>query len=234
MTGRSGFTVLEATIALALFSGIGYVLVDIMTTENKNAAAMMDDLTVNSEARAILSQVSRDIRSASEVWLEANQINPPANTIGIDERLSHLTLRYAAPVLENGELKRFQVDYRLVGKTQGSPPGLPNERAQKFAFAGQGEKWVYPVIRETSVLERDAPPKVRSVTVIGHVRELAFYRNQPALGVEVASVPTVQLKLTMSTFKPGPGGVVAEAYREEFSLLLTARALVPAMTGRLP
>lgn len=225
---------LEVTIALALFSVIGYVLVDVLTSENKNAAALMDDLTVNSEARAILQLVSRDVRSATEVVLEPTQINPPPNTIGIDERLGRLTLRYAAPVAEGAELKRYQVEYRLVGKNQKPPASLPQARAEKHNFLGQGEKWVYPLLRETAVLERGAPPRVRDLTLVGRVRELSFYRVQPALGVEAAALPTVLLKLTMSTFKAGPGGALVEAYREEFMTGLTARALVPSLVGRQP
>lgn len=234
MKRRAAFTVLEVTIALALFSVIGYVLVDVLTTENKDAAALMDDLSVNSEARAILFQVSRDVRSATEVVLEPAQINPPANSIGIDERLGRLTLRYAAPVAEGGELKRFQVEYRLVGKNQKPPPSLPKAVAQKHNFLGQGEKWLYPLLRGTSVLELGAPPRVRDLVLVGWVRELSFYRTQPALGVEVAALPTVYLKLTMSAFKPGPGGALVEAYREEFATGLTARALVPSVVGRQP
>lgn len=215
---------LEATIALALFAGIGYVLFDVISTENKNAQALMDDLQVNSEARQVLSLLSRDVRCASEVVLDATQVNPPANTVGIDERLSRLVLRYQAPVVEGAGLKRWQVEYRLVGKTQGPPPGLPSERAQKHSFLGQGEKWVYPLVREVS-----EGGKVRELKVIAHVRELSFYRTQAALGLEVAALSTVQVKLVMSAFKP-----TGEAYREEFSTALTARALVPSLVGRLP
>lgn len=234
MRRRHAFTILEATIAVALFGAIGYVLVDVMTTENKNAAALMDDLAVNGEARAVLQQIARDVRSASEVLLDPTQINPPPNTIGIDERLSRITLRYAAPVVQDGSLRRFQVEYRLVGKTQSPPASLPAERARKYNFLGQGEKWVYPLLRETALLEPGAPPRVKATTVVGHVRELSFYRTQPAVGLEIAALPTVYLKLTMSAFKPGPGGAIAEAYREEFSTALTARALVPSLVGRAP
>lgn len=231
---RAGFTILEATIALALFSGIGYVLVDVLSTENKNAQALVEDLQVDADAQKIFSQISRDVRSATEIVLDpATQVNPPANTVGIDERLSRLVLRYAAPVVEAQALRRWQVEYRLVGKTQGPPPGLPNERASKYTFLGQGEKWVYPLVREVSTLEAGVP-KSRELKVIGHVRELSFYRTQPALGLEVAASPVVQVKLTMAAFKPGPGGAMVEAYREELATALTARALVPSLVGRLP
>ena len=236
MTRRGAFTVIEITLAVSLFSVIAFVLMDTMTTENRNAAALMDDLTVNNEARAILSQVSRDLRSANEVVLEAPQVNPPANTVGIDERLGKITLRYVAPTVEPGsaDLKRFQIQYRLVGKNQPAPPSLPQAVAKKYLFAGQGEKWVYPLLRETDTLDRgSSTPKMRDLTLIGWVRELAFYQAQPP-GVETANLPMIAVRLVMSAFKTnGPTGPQVESYREEFSTEITARAIVPSVTGRL-
>ena len=233
---RAAFTVVEITITVALFAVIASVLMDVMTSENKSAAALIDDLTVNNEARAILAQVAKDVRSATEVVLDPPQINPPANTIGIDERLGKLTLRYAAPSVDpNGNLKRFQIEYRLVGKTQSPPPSIPKAKAQKYNFLGQGEKWVFPLLRETAVFETGNPvPRPRDLALVGWVRELAFYQAQPSTGIETVSLPTVYLKLVMSAFKPGPAGTIVESYREEFSTGVTARSIVPSISGRLP
>lgn len=235
---RRGFTVIEVVITIALFSVISMTLMELLTAENRTTAALMDDLTVNNEARAILQNVSRDIRSATEVVLDATQINPPANTIGIDERLGKLTLRYASPVVEPGtsDLRRFQVDYKLVGKSQQPPQTLPQAKARRYTFLGQGEKWVFPLLREVSVLERGTP-RSKELKLIGWVRELSFYQNQPAppagQQVETMALPTVYLKLTMSAFKPGPAGQLVEAYREEFATGVTVRSIVPSITGRL-
>lgn len=232
---RSAFTVIEVVIAILLFSVISMTLMDVLTSENRNTAALMDDLTVNNEARAILQAVSRDIRSATEVVLDPNQVNPPANTIGIDERLGKLLLRFTSPAVESGtaDLRRFQVEYRLVGKNQPAPASLPQAKAKRHAFLGQGEKWVYPLLREVQVVERGAL-RPKDLRLVGWVRELSFYQSQPtAPGVETVALPTVYLRLTMSAFKPGPAGGLVEAYREQFSTGVTVRSVVASIAGRL-
>jgi prepilin-type N-terminal cleavage/methylation domain-containing protein len=240
---RRGFTVIEVVIVVALFSVISITLMELLTAENRTTAALMDDLTVNNEARSILQHVSRDIRSATEVVLEQNQINPPENEIGLDESRGKLLLRYASPVVEPGtaDLWRFQVEYKLVGKNQPPPATVPQAKAKSYTFLGQsGTKWVFPLLREVSVFQQGTP-RVKETKLIGWVRELDFYQRQPprqqqqGMQVQTVSLPTVYLKLVMSAFKPGPAGAagLVEAYREEFRTGVTVRSIVPSITGRL-
>jgi hypothetical protein len=231
--------VVEVIIALVVFAILGIVLMDILSSETRNTNAMMDDLTLNKEARAILQVLSRDVRSATSIGqLDPSQVNPNPALVGVDERLARLTLLYQAPASDGatGDLKRFQIEYRVVGRGQTPPSSLPAARPRTYRLAGGSDVAVFPVLREMATFAgTSTAPQVQDVQVVGWVRGLSFYQVVPTQpGLYGISQPTVLVKLTMSAFKQGPAGnLYLEAYREDLSTGLTARGIVPGIAGQL-
>ena len=238
---RSAFTVVEVVIALVIMSILGIVLMDLLTSESRNTSQLMDDLTLNKEARTILQVISRDIRSASSIGkLDPSQINPNFALVGLDERLAKLTLFYQAPAVDGGssDLKRYQIEYRVVGRGQSPPASLPIAKPRPYRLQGGSEAMLFPVLRELASLSGTGPnptKQVQDVQLVGWVRALSFYQVLPTNpGIYGVSQPTVFVKLTMSAFRQSPASAgYLEAYREDLSTGLTARGIVPAVVGQL-
>lgn len=232
---RGAFTIVEAVIVLALTSIVSMIVMEVLTSENRTTAQLIDDLTINKEARLILQCISRDVRSAHAITLPAaGQINPDPGRVGLDETLGEMTLAFQTAA-SDGELKLRQswIRYRLVGRGQAAPPAAPRAVARSMPFGSGGEKWLFPVLRELWTTDPRTAAAPRQIQLLGWVRGLSFYQYRPQGWM--VSQPTVCLSLTMSAFKANPRGAgFLETYQEELSTGLTARNMAPSKVDAPP
>lgn len=239
MAGRGGsrraFTLPEVMIAAALLAIILMIVIEMLTSESRNTAQLIDDLAVNQQARQILQTVSRDVRDSHAIKLpEPGQVNPEPERVGLDETLGEMTLAFQT-TSGDGELKlkRSWIRYRLVKKGEPAPPSIPRATPKLMPFGSGGEKWLFPVIRELWAEDPQTASAPHQVQLLGWVRSLSFYQYLPEAWM--VSQPTVCVKLTMSAFKPNAGGAgFLETYREELSTGLTARNVLPAVVEAPP
>ncbi|MBI4862279.1 MAG: hypothetical protein HY815_18780, partial [Candidatus Riflebacteria bacterium] len=152
---------------------------------------------------------------------------------GIDERLAKIRLRYQAPAVDasGGSLKQYEVEYRVIGKTQPPPTNLPAAKPRCVMTHAGREVCLLPVVREVFTVS-GGTAQSKEIRLLGFVTSLSFYQIGPDRSqVGAVSLPTVYVKLSMSAVKSLTGGYM-EAYREELSTGLTARGKVLSVVAR--
>lgn len=240
MNRRNGFTIVEILIAATLLSTVAILVSEMLVSETRQAATIMEDLSINKEMRHFFQLFSRDVRSASEILLKPEQLIPESDAVGlalvrepVDLTRCRLTLMRNAPAATT---RKLRVDYWLVSES-GPPAGMPVKSAavrgakvQTYNHAGT-QKRLYPLVRTESTIDEAGVAHLEDDLRIGMVRGLAFYQIAPAAsGAGPKPVlATVRATLLLSAFRPAAGSGHIEVYRERFETGFTARSIVSSI-----
>lgn len=240
ITRRSAFTVVEILIASALLSTVAILVSEMLVSETKQTATIMEDLSINKETRHFFQLFSRDVRSATEILLKPEQLIPESDAAGlalvqepVDLTRCRLTLMRGAPAATT---RKVRIDYWLVSES-GPPVGMPvktaavrDAKVQTFNCGGTNKK-LYPLVRTESTIDETGTAHLDDDLLIGNVRGLAFYQIAPAVtGTGPKPVlATVRATLMLSAFRPATGAGHVEVYREKFQTGFTARSIVSSV-----
>lgn len=242
---RGGFSLVEIAVASVLLSTLAILVSDVLVTETRQTATVMEDLSINKETRHFFQLFSRDVRSASEILLKPEQQISANDAIGlalvqepVDLTRCRLTLMRRLPV---GTTRKQRIDYWLVGES-GPPAGMPAKsagvRAAKVETYNHGgiAKRLYPLVRTESTVDERGVAHLDDDLLIGKVRGLAFYQIAPPPAGGLRPVlATVRATLLLSAFRPAAGAGHVEVYREKFQTGFTARSIVSAVyDGTVP
>lgn len=235
-----GFTLLEILIASVLLSVAAILVSEVLVSETRQAATIMEDLSVNKESRHFFQLFSRDVRSATEILVKPEQVIAESDAAGlalvqepVDLTRCRLTLMSAVPA---GLARKRRVDYWLVSES-GAPAGMPiknkavrDARVSTFNEAGVAKR-LYPLVRTVSTVDESGVSHLDDDLLIGTVRGLAFYQIAPPSGSGPKPVvATVRATLMLSAFKPAPvGSGHVEVYRQKFQAGFTARSIVSSI-----
>jgi prepilin-type N-terminal cleavage/methylation domain-containing protein len=237
---RRGMSILEVVVASAILSVVSLMIGDMVLSETKQTAELMEDLGVNKETRYFFQLISSDVRSAAEILVKPEQMVGENDTgklalvqEPIDLSRCRLTLYRKLPA---GTTRKERIDYWLVDES-GPPSGMAcrspavrNAKVKTYTQAGTA-KQLYPLVRTVSMVDESGVAHLTDDLLIGMVRGLAFYQLVPPAapsGVKPV-LPTVYATLLMAAFRPSPGSGYLEVYREKFTAGFTARAIVSSI-----
>jgi type II secretory pathway component PulJ len=237
---RHAFTMVEILIASVLLSAAAILVSEMLVSETKQAATLVEDLAVNKEMRHFFQLFSRDVRSASEIVLKPEQQIPETDAAAlalvrepVDLTRCRLTLMRNAAAATT---RKLRIDYWLVSES-GPPAGMPQKSAavrgakvQTYNHAGTLKR-LYPLVRTESTIDENGVAHLDDDLLIGAVRGLAFYQIAPKTSGAGPRpvIPTVRATLILSAFRPAAGTGHVEFYRQRFETGFTARSIVSSV-----